>query len=256
MGKADWSLDHLERELAAGVSLLDRVGCAGGMSRGESGALADGVLQCMNGALLKVSQTLEEHARLRRELAKTREEFRQTQALQAGRIKALEDETASLRRALDDERRRSRRVLARLDTRQASAQTQHAPPDDHLDRPLVLRSQQGDFLGVTDRSCQALNLSGFQRLIEGVAHTGACKNRSERLVASCWEQRAGNWYLTVCISGETLNRRCYVLETRAVLTPSGNMVTQLSAITVGGSPVPQNYMLQMFRHLRDSFQEQ
>lgn len=256
MGKADWSLDHLERELAAGFSLLTRGDRTGGMGRGESGAVPDGVLQCMNGALMKVSQTLEEHARLRRELTQTREEFRQTQALQAGRIKALEDEAASLRRALDEERRRARRVLARLDTRQASALPQHAPPDDHLDRPLVLRSQQGDFLGVTDRSGQALNLSGFQRLIEGGSRTGACGNRPERLVASCWEQRAGNWYLTVCISGNVLNRCCYVLETRAVLTPSGNKVTQLSAITVGDCPVPQNYVLQMFRHLRDSFQEQ
>ncbi|MHC1751702.1 MreC domain-containing protein [Humidesulfovibrio sp.] len=256
MGKADWSLDNLERELAVGFSLLDRVGRSGGMARGESGDLADGVLQCMNGALMKVSQTLEEHARLRRELAQAREEFRRSQAVQAERIEALEDEAASLRRALDEERQRSRRMLARLDTRQGSPQPQHAPPDDHLDRPLVLRSQQGDFLGVTDRSGQALNLSGFQRLIEGGTYAESCENRTERLVASCWEQRAGNWYLTVCISGDVLRRRCYVLETRAVLTPSGNKVTQLSAITVGGSPVPQNYVLQMFRHLRDSFQEQ
>jgi len=256
MGKADWSLDHLERELAAGFSLLDRVERAGGMGRGESGALADGVLQCMNGALMKVSETLEEHARLRRELAQARAEFRQTQAQQAGRIKALEDEAASLRRALDEERQRSRRALARLDTRQATATLQHAPPDDHLDRPLVLCSQQGEFLGVTDRSGQALNLSGFHRLIEGGTHGADRQRRAERLVASCWEQRAGNWYLTVCISEAGLSRRCYVLETRAVLTPSGNKVTQLSAITVGGSPVPQNYVLQMFRHLRDSFQEQ
>lgn len=254
MGKADWSLDHLERELAAGFTLLNRVEQAGGLGQGESAALADGVLQCMNAALLKVSQSLEEQARLRRELAQARDEFRQAQAVQAGRIKSLEDEAASLRRALDEERLRSRRVLARQDSRPPSVQ--HSPSDDYLDRPLVLRSQQGDFLGVTDKCGQALNLSGFQRLVEGGAHADSCDTPADRLVASCWEQRAGNWYLTVCISGDAMHRRCYVLETRAVLTPNGNKVTQLSAITVGGSPVPQNYVLQMFRHLRDSFQEQ
>jgi len=151
MGKADWSLDHLERDLAAGFSLLGRAERAGGLGEGEPQALADGVLQCMNGALLKVSESLEAQSRLRRELAQTREEFRAAQAAQAERIKGLEADVAALRRALDEERGRVQVALARL----TAEEPPHCPPDDHLSRPLVLRSAQGDFLGVTDRVGQA-----------------------------------------------------------------------------------------------------
>lgn len=248
MGKADWSLDHLEHDLAAGFALLGRSEQAGGLGAGESAALADGVLQCMNSALLKVSESLEIQSRLRRELAQAREEFRLAHTAQAERIQGLEADVAALRRALDEERGRVQLALARL----ADDETPHFPPDDHLNRPLVLRSQQGDFLGVTDRAGQALSLYGFLRLVEGVGRASA---GSARVVASCWEACVGGWCLTLSISGPQA-RKCYVLETRALCTPSGNKVTQLAEMRVDAAPVPQEFVVQMFRQLRDSLQEE
>lgn len=248
MGKADWSLDHLEHDLAAGFSLLGRSEQSGGLGAGESSALADGVLQCMNGALLKVSESLEAQNRLRRELSQAREDFRLAQTAQAERIQGLEADVAALRRALDEERGRVQLALARL----SGDEPPHFPPDDHLNRPLVLRSQQGDFLGVTDLSGQALSLSGFLHLVES---GGRSSGGSARVVASCWEACAGGWCLTLSISGSQV-RRCYVLETRALCTPSGNKVTQLAEMRVDGAPVPQEFVVQMFRQLRDSLQEE
>jgi len=247
MGNADWSLDHLERDLAAGFALLDQAERAGGLGSGESGALAEGVLQCMNGALIKVSESLEAQNRMRRELALSRDEFQRAQSLQAERIQVLEAEVAALRQTLDEERRRVRFESLRLSPGKAP----QIPPDDYLTRPLVLRSQQGEFLGVADSTGQALSLAGFQRLVEGGWGT-----RGDRVVASCWEARAGSWCLTLCFTGRVYSRKCYVLETNPLRTPSGNKVTLLSSIILDGSQVPQGYMVQMFRHLRESFQEE
>lgn len=249
MGKAVWSLDHLEQELVAGFALIHRAERAGRLETAESGALADDILHCMNGALMRVSESLEVQNRLRRELASAREEFRNAQSAQAERIKSLEAEVSALRHALEGERRRTRFEISR----RSPCEARHSPPEDHLKRPLVLRSQQGDFLGVTDCLGQALSLAGFLRLVEGASIGPA---RSDRVVASCWEARAGSWSLTLCISGRTVSRKCYVLETQALRTPSGNMVTLLANIFVGGSPVPPGYVVRMFRHLRESFQEE
>jgi len=107
MGNADWSLDLLEHDLAEGFALLGRAERAGGLGSGESQALADGVLRCMNGALMKVSESLEAQARLRQELAVVRTELHQTQAAHTARMQSLETEIAALRQALQQERDKS-----------------------------------------------------------------------------------------------------------------------------------------------------
>lgn len=246
MGNADWSLDHLKQDLASGAAWLDAAQCSGQTPRGESSALADSVLQYMGGALRQVSESLEAQKRLRCEMAQLRESARQIQAAQQERIRSLEAEACALRRALEEERGRVRNVLSRS----VGTELGHAPPDEHLDRPLVLRSQQGDFLGVADKLGQALTLSGFLRLVE----TGTPPR--ERVVASCWEARSGSWSLTLCLSGGATPKKCYVFETSALCTPSGNKVTLLSRVSVDGEPVPAGFVAQMFRHLRESFQEE
>lgn len=249
MGKADWSLDHLEQELVAGFAVLGRAEGAGRLGPGESAAVADGILQCMNGALMKVSESLEAQTRLRCELARAQEEFQRAQAAQAERIQRLEAEVAALCRNLEEERSRER-----LERGQGAHHVlQQSPPEEHLNRPLVLRSPQGDFLGVTDRSGQALSLAGFLRLVET---GGEGDPAGERIVASCWERRAGAWSVTLCLSGPAVQPRCYGLETRPLTTPSGNKVAVLSSLAVDGSPVPAGYVVQLFRHLRESFQEE
>ncbi|MDQ7834562.1 MAG: hypothetical protein RDU24_04205 [Humidesulfovibrio sp.] len=240
MGKMDWSVDQLERDLAASFALLGRMEQGGALAPGESAALADGVMRCMNGALLKVSESLEAQATMRRELSAMREDLlragRERQAFlqsQEQRIRQLEDEVQTLR---------SQSLLAE------DALT-HFPPDDFLARPLVVRSVQGDFLGVSVVSGQPLCMGDFVRLVErGGDH--------RRIVCTLWEARNTNWFLTMTISGQHAgHRRCYVLETRAVLTPSGNHVTELVGMSEDGVRVSDEFLLQMFRQLRESLQE-
>ncbi|GAB6125500.1 hypothetical protein [Humidesulfovibrio idahonensis] len=245
MGKADWSLDLLERDLAEGFALLGRAERSGGLGLGESQALADGVLRCMNGALMKVSESLEAQAQLRRELDVVRTEMQQAQTAQAARIQSLETEVDALRKAL-----RHARAQQEFSPRAERFAAARCPSDEHLSRPLVLRSQQGAFLGVTDRQGQALSLAGFLRLVEGGS---PAPRRAGRVVATCWEPCSGGWCLTVSIMGP--QPRGYVLETRSLRTPSENWVTLLAGMQVDGRDVPQDYVVQMFRQLREAFQE-
>lgn len=243
MGNADWSLDQLEQDLADGFALLGRSERRGGLGAGESSAFADGVMRCMNGALMKVSESLEAQASLRRELDCERLERQRARDEHDRRIRNLEDEIQALRKCLEQEREWSRTALSRLD----AGAVRLSPSEEYLSRPLVLRSQQGDFLGVTDRAGLALTLAGFLRLVEG-------QGAAPRMLGTCWEADAEGWRLLVSVSAP--RPRCHSLVTRPWLTPSGNRVTLLESLAVDGRAVPQEYALQMFRQLRESMQEQ
>jgi hypothetical protein len=243
MGNADWSLDQLEREFVDGFALLGRAERAGGLAPGESAALADGVMRCMNGALQKVAESLEIQSVLRRELATLREELRQAKteraALAAGqekRLRELEDEVRQLRQ----ERESLARALENLPA------PRHVPPQAYLGQPLVLRSPQGNFLGITDKNGQPMSLADFLLLVE--------RGPADRVVGSLWERHGLAWCLTVTISGPA-SKRCVTLETEACRTPSNNQVSLLTSLRMDGAPAPQEYMLQMFRQLRESLQE-
>ena len=193
MGKADWSLDQLERDLGEGFALLGRAERSGGLGPGEASALADGVLRCMNGALQKVSESLDAQAGLRRELAGLRDELRQyreerraSDLAQEERIRTLQTEISSLRQ----ERERMQQTLGTLAAKHAPT----TPAEDFLAQPLVLRSPQGDFLGVADRGGQPLCLADFQRMVEQGGGPG-------RLVATVWDRHGQSWCLTLGVSG-------------------------------------------------------
>ena len=83
MGNMDWSLEQLERDLASSFSLLGRMEQASVLAPGESAALAEGVMRCMNSALLKVSESLEAQQALSRELEAMRAELRRATVTRA-----------------------------------------------------------------------------------------------------------------------------------------------------------------------------
>lgn len=240
MAKWDWSVEQLERDLAASFALLGRMEQGGALAAGESAALADGVLRCMNGALVKVSESLEAQALLRQELAALRQELaladserRNFLNAQDERIRLLEAEVLSLR----------------AQPRQGEDAVCHFPPDEFLSRPLVVRSELGDFLGVSVLAGQPLCMGDFVRLVE----KGGGRRR---IVCTLWEEHGADWLLAMTLSGQDAGeRRCYVLETRPVLTPSGNQVAELVGMSEDGAPVSSDFLLQMFRQLRESLQE-
>ncbi len=249
MGRSDWSSEQLAQELAQGFSLLARAERGGGLQGGEATALADGVLQCMNGALLKVSEALEAQSRMRREIAGLQHDLRvaeqarrEAESGRDGRLVALEQELNALR----DERRRLAEALEAMEQRRGVSSS--CPADSYLTHPLVVRTAQDEFLGVSDLGGQRLCLREFLRVVERQAAQGV-------VVSSSWEQLRDGWLLSLGLTRGQGQSCSYALDTASVRTPSGNRVTVLRTICFNGEPVPDAYLLQMFRHLRDGVQE-
>lgn len=240
MGSVDWSEDQLVRNLTEGFQLLDRLESDGGLERGEAAALAQGVMRCMNGALLKVSEVLEEQTRLRRELALLRQEHalalresRDAEGRKDVRIAALESELKSLRAELDGVR---------------GVRVCHpAPPDALLRQPMVVRGSGGQYLGVCDGAGQALSVSDFLGLVE--------RADASRLVGTSWSAADEGWVLALGLSWSAGKSASYTMLMSSVRTPSGNVVTLLAAMTAGQRNIPQEYLLRMFRKIRSGAPE-
>lgn len=246
MGERDWSAEQMERDLVERFSLLWGAERAGGMPPGESAALAEGVVRCMNGALFKVAESLEAQASLRQELARLREDLRaaetqraRSELRQRQRVAALELEVERLReqkRSLEDSLLRAERAGRHVE-----------PPHSLLSHPLAVRSSQGEYLGVSDKSGQHFRIRDLMRLI-------GRSSSATRLVSTLWDRHGDVWALTVAIGGEDASPgRCFVLDVRQVRTPSGNRVCELERICVDGESVPDSYLLHMFRTLREGF---
>lgn len=247
MARNDWSSEQLAQELAHGFSLLSQMERSGGLHSGEASALADGVLQCMNGALMKVSEALEAQARMRKEIASLQHDLRVAEQVRreievgsSSRLAALEGEVHALR----EERRRLSEALDCVDQRAVVP----VPPGAFLANPLVVRTANGEFLGVSDSCGHRLCLQEFLGIVERQAACGV-------VVSTSWEPLCDGWLLTLGLTREEDGAWAYALETAAVRTPSGNRVTLLKGMTFDGQPVPDGFLLMMFRQLRDGSQE-
>lgn len=254
MGRKDWSSEQLAQELSHGFSLLARMELGGGLPQGEAAALADGVLQCMNSTLLKVSEALEEQTRLRAEILSLKSALKEAEggrvALERGRderMRALESEVRQLR----DERQRLADALESVGQCEAApggVARAVCPPDSLLNEPLVVRTAQGDYLGVSDQAGQRLSLREFLGLVERQSSSGA-------VVCSSWEHLGTGWLLSLGLTCGPDAAWTYALDMATVRTPSGNRVTVLRRMCFNGASVPDAYLLQMFRQLRDGVQE-
>lgn len=244
MCASDCSSEWVERELSDAFVLMDASKPLNVMRQGRaSDFMSDAGVEDRT-LRQQLVESLEAQERLRCELSRTLEANREEQAAQAKRIRELEAETCALRRALEEERGRIR--LERAASGRVPARS--GPPVEMLLRPLVLRSQEGEYLGVTDVHGIPLTLSGFMHLVER-------GGGPDRVVASCWEAEAGGWGL--CFGVSSAGGCCsHVLRVRPMRTPSGNKVTVLAAMRVAGAPVPHAYLVGMFRQLRECFQEE
>lgn len=236
MGYTDWTEDQLVSNLSEGFRLLDRLESEGGMERGETASLAQGVMRCMNGALMKVSEVLEDQARLRHDLASLRQEhalaLRENRAVELrkdARIAALESEVKALRAELAGGRH------VRM--------CHPAPPDALLRQPLVVRGAGGQYLGVCDPAGAALTICDFLVLVE--------KTDPARMVGTSWSASDEGWVLALGLTWASGLAAAYSLQLSPVRTPNGNVVTLLAGMTADGEAVPRDFLLRMFRKIRD-----
>lgn len=113
------------------------------------------------------------------------------------------------------------------------------PPPEILDNPLVVRSDQGEFLGITG------NRSRHFRLRDLLAILGA-KHPSPR--PPSWSPAGAAWTLAIPLGADPF-RQDHVLDLEPTTTPRGNHVTLLQAMSVGGKPVPPSFLHAFLRQI-------
>ncbi len=186
------------------------------------------------------------------------------QALFRAEIDALRHEVATLKQERDESRdtvlalqaevdalRKERALMfeevwERLETRPTRDE---APPRSYLHKPLVVMNDKGEFLGVAGKSGH-FSLAEFIRLVRESAHARAGAGRR---VTLRWKRHDRDRYtLTISTRGEETAHE-HQVETQATTTPSGNAVTRIQNLVIDGEPVPEPFLLVLFRKIREDF---
>lgn len=235
----NWSAQQIEAELATRFSALFEQGRADGEPAeeplpGEAPAV-HGAVRTLSTVLDKMSGMVEGQAQFRSEIRALREEVEELKRERdelnlrhAGTVAALERELGSLRR------------------RAAPEASLASPPDDYLARPLVIRSAQGEYLGVSGRG-KHFSLRDFIGLIE--RNAAPAKD-----IGMGWTRKAGQWSLSVTARNAALRQEQRIeLITRGTVTPSRNVVTEIVRLNINGEDAPDALLLSLFKQVRDGF---
>ncbi len=123
------------------------------------------------------------------------------------------------------------------------------PPATLFDRPLVIR-RNGEYLGVSGRD-KAFTLRELLALVDRHA---ARRHR----VTLGWSRSGASWVLRLTTdepaSGRQGGSRTHELTLQPVTTPSGNHVTRLSRLAINGDTVPDRFLLELFRNIKESYE--
>ncbi len=125
----------------------------------------------------------------------------------------------------------------------------HTPPATLFDRPLVIR-RNGEFLGVSGRD-KAFTL----RELLALANRHAARRHH---VSMGWTRTSSAWVLRLTTDEPAAGRqggsRTHELTLQPVTTPSGNHVTRLSRLAINGDTVPDRFLLELFRNIKESYE--
>lgn len=108
------------------------------------------------------------------------------------------------------------------------------PPLGFLARPVAIRSERGEFLGVPGR----MTLRDFARLL--VRRAGGEEGQ--------WFSHQERWILRLNPEGEHVNE----LHFTVAVTPRGNEVALFESLQIGGKEVSQAFLQEYFRQIKDS----
>ncbi|WP_022662659.1 MerR family transcriptional regulator [Paucidesulfovibrio longus] len=238
----NWSTEQIEQELAL------RYASGGSVAEARSEKPAedmDSMVRGMGGVLEKMTDLLENQSlfrseirSLRDELAGLKQERQQSEKRYLGALEQMEQEVASLRRAKDE--------LERL-LRQGGSGAPVFPSEEYLSRPLVIRTEQGEYLGVLGKVQKHFALRDFVFMIERNAAAG-------RRMDMSWEKRDDHWVLLVSArDSEDAREQHVVLVTQKTVTPSRNTVTEIVRLNINGNDVPDSLLLSLFKKVKDGF---
>lgn len=240
----NWSTEQIEQELALKFSSLlgEKVeGVQLNSCGGRDGA------QLVNAVLDRVTDVLQNQDLFREEIRSLRDEmsgFRREKA--TGETESM-DRIRKLERELSEIRRENEHLQRLVRLGEYGAKGPQFPSDAFLGRPLVVRTEAGEFLGVNGKGGGHFALRDFVSLVERGVSSG-------RNVALKWEPRDGRWVLQVSSwEGRNGEEQRIVLVTRKTVTPSKNVVTEILRMNINGKDVPDVLMLSLFKQIRDGF---
>lgn len=110
------------------------------------------------------------------------------------------------------------------------------PPDAFLNTPIVIRNDQGEFLGVPGR----LPLSGFLEILTREAEENGAS-------LSNWTKEAETWIHTM----ESPGRDTHKLYFNSTTTPRGNLVVLLERLDVNDTQTSPQFLQEFFRQVKD-----
>lgn len=151
------------------------------------------------------------------------------------RVADLEARVEALGRELD---------VVRRDRRSGAQDSEAAPPQVFMARPLVVRSEGGEYLGVLGRGGRHFTLRDFVSMLE--QHSGPALT-----IGMGWESRGGNWTLQVearDVAGGQAQKM--VLVVRELVTPSSNQVAHILRFNIDGRDVSESLLLGLFKQIR------
>jgi len=110
------------------------------------------------------------------------------------------------------------------------------PPDALLNTPIVIRNDQGEFLGVPGR----LSLSGFLEILVREAEESGSS-------LSSWARRGEAWIYTIQSPG----RDTHTLHFSTTTTPRGNLVVLFDRLDVNDRQTSPQFLQEFFRQVKD-----
>lgn len=248
MFNSNWSTEQIEQELSATVKGERRTD---GPDPAFEPPLSGGGGQDAAAVLSKVTDLLENQSlfksevrTLRDEIAALRKERRQDQARYNDAVTAMERELDELRQAKAD---LEKLMGAGRSFSGKGAGFPQFPDEKYLARPLVIRTQQSEYLGVLGKVRKHFALRDFVYLVETNAHG--------RKVDLSWERKGEQWSLVVILL-EPDQEQHFILVTQQTVTPSKNVVTEIVRLNVNGQDVPDSLLLSLFKKIKDTFDQQ
>jgi hypothetical protein len=120
------------------------------------------------------------------------------------------------------------------------------PSSDYLERPLVIRNSEGEYLGVSGKGRKHFSLEDFVKLLENSVNLHMSVDLE-------WQEKGGQWILVIDASEVQSSQKKIVLVTEENITPNKNTVVRIDSMEINGKAVPGALLFSLFRQIRESF---
>lgn len=201
----------------------------------------NGIMEKMSAFLESQNFLQEEIKNLKTKISLLEKEKERLQDRHHKKISALEEERNELRRKKTE---MQRYILKKI--RSHNLHHHSRPTSLFLDLPLVIKSGQGEYLGVSGKS-KKFTLKDLINLIG--KNTGAKKT-----IHMSWNRQGAAWNLNVSSRDKQTGReQNLALFFEEKMTPKKNLVARLTRMSVDGKVVPAPFLLSLFKEIRNSF---